>query len=205
MPIEGLPTEGQAQGEGQQSQPNTSDAAVNNTGANQSGAGTQTAQNTGATTSDLTQTPEFKAALTAAIKDKIPQLRRQLAKDISGDKDGEPSVADLQQQLLEEKAARQKAEARQTVRDYLTDPKHKMSLPTDSLNTVVKLVMLDLEYDKDGNPSNLKDAIESVKSSDPRLFTAAPSNINAGAGRDAATGPTNMNDFIRQQHAGRHN
>jgi hypothetical protein len=119
MPIEGLPTEGNAQGgEGAKPQTaNTSDATAQNTGAATTGAGTQTAQNTGANNVDVTQTPEFKAALTAAIKDKIPQLRRQLAKDISGEKDGEPGVADLQQQLNEEKTARQKAEARQTVRE----------------------------------------------------------------------------------------
>jgi hypothetical protein len=63
--------------------------------------------------------------------------------------------------------------------------------------------MADLEYDKDGNPSNLKDVIESIRSSDPRLFANTASNINANAGRNAQTGPVNMNDVIRQMHAGR--
>jgi len=67
------------------------------------------------------------------------------------------------------------------------------------------MVMQDIEYDDHGKPSNIKDAIESARSLAPALFVNSPSNINANNGNGNQTGPVNMNDFIRQQHAGRHN
>jgi hypothetical protein len=137
------------------------------------------------------------------IAKRLPSAVKAELKKLGGDTEGAATVEQLQQQLQEEKAARQKAEARQTVRDYLNDPKHKLNIPGESQATLVKLVMLDLEYDKDGQPSNLKDVVESLKTSDPRLFATTPSNINANAGRNAPTGPVNMNDFVRQIHAGR--
>jgi len=125
MPIEGLPTEGQAQGEGQQSQPNTSDATVNNTGANQSGAATDTAQqNTQA------QEPEKKFSQTDV--DRIVQNRLKSAvkaelKKLTQDGEG-VTVEELQRQLSEERTRTRAIEAREAVQDYLSDPKHKLNV-----------------------------------------------------------------------------
>lgn len=182
---------------------NTPDAAAQNTGAaTNAGAGTQTAQ-TGAQT-DITQSPEFKAALTAAIEAKIPQLKRSLAKSITGEKDKDGvDPNDLQRQLSETQEKLRSFEAKATIREHLSDPKHKLSVPADSLSGIEELVLARLEYGNDGKPSNLKDAIESVRSSFPRLFANSQTNINANNGRGQNPAPANMNDFIRQVHAGR--
>jgi hypothetical protein len=203
MPIEGLPTESSAQGQGQ-AQASTSDATAKNTGAAGAGAGTQTAQQTEAQT-DITQTPEFKAALTAAIEKKIPQLKKSLAKSITGEKEGEGSADtnDLQRQLSETQNRLRAFEAKTSVSEYLSDARHKFNIPAAEISGIADLVLTKLEYGDDGKPSNLKEAVENVKSQFPRLFANSGSNINANEGRNSPAGPLNMNDFIRQAHAGR--
>lgn len=201
MPVEGLPTtdNGNAQGgEGANktaaSTTNTPDAAVNNTGATPTGAATDTAQQTPA------QTPSEKT-FTQADVDRIVQNRLKSAvkaelKKLTGD--GEVTVEDLQRQLSEERTERQKLSARQSVREYLTDPKHKLNIPTDAVSEVEELVSAKLEYDDEGKPSNLKDVVESLKSRLPRLFANTQTDINANNGRNTSVGPTDMNAFVRQ-------
>jgi hypothetical protein len=194
MPIEGLPTEGNAQAP-------TPDAAVNNTGAANSGTGTQPAQQPEAQ-------PEPAKTFTQADVDRIVQNRLKSAvkaelKKLTSDGEG-VTVEELQRQLSDERTRTRAIEAREAVQDYLSDPKHKLNVRAENTRAIVKMVMQDIEYDDKGQPTNIKDAIESAKSLAPTLFVNSQSNINAGAGRDAATAPTNMNDFIRQQYAGRH-
>jgi hypothetical protein len=192
MPVEGLEPTAPAT-----PAPSTPDAGAINTAAPaQPATGTQPA--TEATEKTFTQ-----EQVNAMISKRLPSAVKAELKKLGGDPDGGPTVEQLQQQLNDEKAARQKAEARQTVGSYLDDPKNKLNIPSESRSTVVKLAMLDLEFDKDGNPSNLKDVIESLKASDPRLFANTPGSINAGNGRDNTAAPTDMNSFIRQVHASR--
>src|SRR5687768_387117 len=68
-----------------------------NTGAANAGAGTEAANSQAATQTDITQTPEFKAALTSAIEKKLPQLRKAIGKELSGEKEGQPAMEELQQ------------------------------------------------------------------------------------------------------------
>ena len=204
MPLEGTDTV-QAQAAADKAATSTaagtSAATAQNTGAT-SGAATQTA-NTEAQT-DITQTPEFKDALTKAIEAQIPQLKRSLAKSITGEKEKDGvDPNDLQRQLSDTQKKLQSFEAKAAVRDYLNDPKHKLSVPADAMSGIEELVHNRLEYGDDGKPSNLKDAVESVRSAFPRLFASSQTNINANNGRGSTPGPTNMNDFIRQVHAGR--
>jgi hypothetical protein len=193
MPVEGLPTENAQGGEGANPTTNTPDAAANNTGAAPTGAATQTA------TTEAQPEPEKK--FTQADIDRIVQNRLKSAvkaelKKLTGD--AEVSVEDLQRQLSEERTERQKLMARQSVRDYLSDPKHKLNIPADAISEVEELVSARLEYDSEGKPSNLKDTVESLKARLPRLFANTQSNINANNGRSTAPGPVNMNDFVRQ-------
>lgn len=197
MPIEGLPTENAQGGEGANTNANpstnTPDAAVNNTGAAPTGAATQTA------TTEEQPEPEKKfsqADVDRIVANRIKSGVKAELKKLAGN--GEVSIEDLQRQLSEERTERQKLMARQTARDYLTDPKHKLSVPSDALPEVEELVLARLEYDDDGKPSNLKDVVESLKTRLPRLFANTQSNINANNGRSNAAGPLNMNDFVRQ-------
>jgi ATP-dependent exoDNAse (exonuclease V) beta subunit len=202
MPIEGIATtEGNAQGE--VTQPATTpDAAANNTGANQSGAGTQTAQQT-----TEAQPPQTEAKFTQADVDRIIANRIKAGvkaelKKLSSDGDGN-TVEELQRQLSEEKTRTRGIEAREAVQDFLSDPKQKLNVRPENTRAIVKMVMQDIEFDDKGQPTNIKDAIESAKTLAPALFANTPSNINAGAGRNTAAGPTNMNDVIRQMYAGK--
>jgi hypothetical protein len=175
----------------------TSDETVQNTGAESSGAVTQTAQAEGSQNIDITQTPEFKAALTAAIEKKIPQLKKQIARDITGEKEGQPSVEELQQQLEATRKSLQGYEARAAIREYLNDPKHNITAPPEALGTIEELVLNRLEYGEDGKPANLKDAINTVKTTSPVLFVAHQGSLNGNNGRNSAQ-PVNMNALLRQ-------
>lgn len=162
-------------------------------------AGTQPANDSEAT--PITETPEFTAALTAAIEKKIPQLKRQLARSITGEKDDKTTGADDANNLqkLQEMEARIRTfEAKDTVHGFLTDVRNKLNIPADAVSGITELVLARLEFDDAGKPSNLKEATDSVKASFPRLFANQPSSVNAADGRQTTSGPVNMNDWIRK-------
>jgi hypothetical protein len=172
----------------------TPDAAVNNTAATTPGTGTEPATQA---QPDITQTPEFKAALASAMERKIPQLKRSIARELTGEKDGVPSVEELVRQLGEEKQARQGIEARETLRDYLSDPANKLTVKPTNMAAIVKLALPDLEFGEDGKPTNLQEAVNAVKTLAPDLFATSAGSINAGNGR-TVTVPRDMNSLLRQ-------
>jgi hypothetical protein len=176
----------------------TTDESVINTGETTTAAGTVTETQA---QPDITKTPEFKAALTAAIERRIPQLKAQIAKTITGEGEGVPTVTELQQQLTEAKAKAQGYEASAAIRDYVTDPKHKLSVRAENIRAVEKLVLAEIEYDDQGSPANLKEAVEAVRTYAPALFAQTNANINQGKTGESI--PNDMNAIIRQQHAGR--
>lgn len=180
----------------------TPDAAANNTGAaggQNAGAATDAATNNQATQTDITQTPEFKAALTRAIEKKIPQLKKQIAKDILGDADNAPSVQDLQSQLAEAQKKIRASETRDAIAGYVADPKNKISVKPTSMRLFTDAVALRVEYDDEGKPANLKEAIESVRRDAPDLFIQTQSNaFNGNAGNKNGAMPFDMNAAIRR-------
>ena len=199
MPVEGLEPTGQAaagQGQGQQTQAAASDATAQNT-ATQAAAGavTDTAQqNTQAQEKTFTQA-DVDRIIQTRLKSAVKAELKKLGGD---DTTGANGVEQMQQQLTDYQTRLQAFEAKATVRDYLTDAKNKLAIPSDALSEVEELVQRQLEYGDDGKPTNLKEAVESVKNRFPRLCTAPTSSINANNGRSNAPAPKNMNDFIRQ-------
>ena len=196
MPIEGLPTEGQAQGDADKGQQATTpDAAVNNTGANQPGAGTDTAQQTQAQTQDKT--------FTQAEVDKMFQTRLKTAvkaelKKLTGETEGTATVEELQRQLSDKDLRIRSFEARETVESFLTDGRNKLNVKPENVRGIQAIVIPSLQYDDDGKPSNLKEAIETAKVIAPALFANTPGSIDANAGRNGAPAASNMNQLIRQ-------
>jgi hypothetical protein len=181
---------------------NTSDATAQNTGAIQTGAGTDTAQQTQAQTEKtFTQADVdrmFQSRLKSAVKAELKKL--------TGENDNTPTVDDLQRQLSERDQKLRSYEARALVSDYLTDARHKLNVRPENIKAIEKLVIPDLEYDDEGKPTNLKEAVESVKSLAPTLFANTPGSINANEGRSqSAVVGQGMNGLIRQIHAGRYN
>jgi hypothetical protein len=193
MPIEGLPTESaNAQGgEGANAKAtatassagNTSDATAKNTGANaNTGAGTQAAQQQ----TEAQHEPEKK--FSQADVDRIV---------LAGENDGQPQVEDLQRQLSEQQGRVRSFEAREAVEDYLNDGRNKLNVQSENIKGILKIVVPDLEYDDNGKPTNIKEAVETAKSIAPALFinkTAA--NINQGQRQSSPI--SDMNALIRQ-------
>jgi hypothetical protein len=190
MPIEGIPAhEPTPKAEAQ----TTGDDQVKNTGATDTGTGTDTAQ----------QNQAQEKTFTQADVDRIVQTRLKTAvkaelKKLSSDDPDKPNVETLQQQLSETRQRAQAIEAREAVRDYLADPVHKLNVKASSVAAIVKLVTSDLEFDEDGKPSNLKEAIQSAKSLAPDLFANPSASINAANGRNNATPLRGMDALIRQ-------
>lgn len=177
------------------STPNTPDEAVNNTAANSTGTGTDTAQ-----PNQATQEPTFtQAQVNAMIAKRLPQAVKAELKKMSGDDDTKPNVDDLQRQLSDKDAKIRSFEAKDEVQKYIADGRNKLNIRPENIRGIEALVIPFLEYDDNGKPSNLKDAIESAKSIAPALFTNSTPNINAHQGNGQQTGPVNMNGFIRQK------
>jgi hypothetical protein len=191
MPIEGIPahtpeTKADAQ--------LTSDATVKNTGANAEGTDTQAAQKAEAqpeekrfTQADLDR--HLQTRLKAAVKAELKKL--------SADETDKPDVDELTRQLSETKQRAQAIEAREAVRDFLSDPNHKLNVKATSVAAIVKLVTPDLEFDDEGKPTNLKDAVNAAKNLAPDLFANSSASINANNGRVNATPTRGMDALIR--------
>lgn len=131
----------------------------------------------------------FQTRLKSAVKAELKKL--------TGETDGTPTVDELQRQLSETKTKAQAIEARESVRDYLADPVHKLNVKSENIAAIVKLVVPELEYDDDGKPSNLKEAVNAARIIAPPLFANTPGHINANEGRTNPTSIGGMNGMIR--------
>ena len=177
----------------------TPDAAAENTGAiSETGAVTDPANN---------QAQPTEKTFTQADVDRIVQNRLKSAvkaelKKLTGETPETPTVQELQQQLKDATTKAQTFERKEAVQSYLTDPKNKISVKAQDLTGVVELAAGFIQYDEAGAITNLKEAVEKVKSLAPSLFAGNPApNINQG--RTDSELPNDMNAFIRQQHAER--
>lgn len=177
----------------------TSDATAQNTAAQVSGAGTDTAQQTQAQTTEKTFTQaEVDRIVQDRIKSGIKSGVKAELKKLTGEGDGTPTVEDLQRQLSEKDTRIRSFEAREIVENHLLDGRNKLNVKPENVRGIQAIVIPLLQYDDDGQPSNLKDAIESAKAIAPVLFANTPGSIDANAGRNGAPATGNMNQMIRQ-------
>ncbi len=165
---------------------------------NDTGADTDTAQQNQARQEriDITQTREFKAALTAAMEKKIPQMKKQIAREISGESDGMPTVAELQEQLKSTEARARTFETKEQIRDFLTDSRNKTAVRPENMRSIEKLVFAEVEFDDSGEITNLKEAIDRVRSEAPSLFVSNTTQINGNTGRNQP-GIVDFNEQLR--------
>lgn len=188
MPIEGLPVATPAAPAAA-----TPDAAVNNTaGVADAGAETQAA-NQAEAQKEKTFT---QADVDRIIANRVKSGIKAELKKLGGEGEGAVTLEDLQQQLNDERTARQALEARQSVREYITDAQNQLNVRPENVAAIEELVNGRLQFEK-GKPTNLKEAINAVKSLAPALFTNQPSSINAAEGRKSTADVTNMDSWIR--------
>lgn len=195
MPVEGLEPQTQTDS----NSANTPDAAVNNTDAEntaRSGAATDTAKK-----EDQAQNEEKKftqADLDRHLQTRLKSALKAELKKLSGDGDI-ASVDELKKQLSETQAKARAYEARESVRDFLSDAENKLNIKAGNIPVIVELVERRLEFDEaTGKPTNLKDAIKAVKALSPDLFANIPASIDAVRRNGAPVG-NDMNAWIRQQ------
>lgn len=172
----------------------TADEQANNTGAQaqDSGAGTDTAK-----TDQATQEKTFtQAEVDAIIARRLKTAVKSELKKMAGEGEGQVSLEELQTQLSEKETRLRNYEARETINDFVADPKNKISVKPTSLRLFTKAVTDELEFE-DGKIANLKEAIEKVKSFAPDLFATSTGSINATAGRNAPAA-VDFNEQLRQ-------
>lgn len=189
MPIEGLPTSAPAA-----TAAPASDATAQNTGnADTTGADTQAANQSEAQKEKTFTQADVDRIIANRVKSGIKAELKKL-----GSEGGENAVTleDLQQQLNDERSARQALESRQSVREFITDTKNQLNVRPENVAAIEELVNGRLQFEN-GKPSNLKDAINAVKSLAPSLFANQPASVNAAEGRKSIGGVANMDDWIR--------
>lgn len=146
-----------------------------------------------------TNSPEFKDALTKAIQAKIPQLQKQarkdVAKELSGEKEGEPTVEDLKSKLTGLEAKVRVYEARDQLETFAGDKRNQITI--SNFRGVFKLIKDDLQYDDDGKVTNFKDVLASAKLEAPEFFRGQSSSIDAGNGSRQVGTMDSMNALIR--------
>jgi len=191
MPIEGIPAhEPTPKADAQP----TSDVTVKNTGADAEGTDTQAAQKAEAQKEEKTFT---QADVDRIVANRLKTAVKAELKKLTTDDEGKESVEELTRQLSETRQRAQAIEAREAVRDYLSDPVHKLNVKATSIAAIVKLVTPDLEFDEDGKPTNLKEAVLAAKTLAPDLFANSSASINANNGRNGATPTRGMDALIR--------
>lgn len=128
--------------------------------------------------------PEFKAALTKAITAKLPQLQKQaraaVAKELSGEKEGEPTVDDLKTKLASQDAQLRVFQARDQLETFVSDKRNQITI--NNFRGVFKLIKDDLKFDDEGNVTNFKDVLAAAKLDAPEMFRGQSSSIDAGNG-----------------------
>jgi len=128
--------------------------------------------------------PEFKAALTKAITAKLPQLQKQaraaVAKELSGEKEGEPTVDDLKKLNSDKDSELRRYRARDQVEDFVGDKRNQLQVR--NMKALIRYVEHQFEYDDNGKVTNLKELLASAKLEVPELFGGSSSSIDAGNG-----------------------
>lgn len=154
----------------------TSDEAANNTGNSQTGAGTES-QSTQATEKTFTQ-----AEVDAMFQKRLSKAVKAELKKLTGETEGSPSVDELTQRATQAETRLREFEAKDSVVDYLSDPKNRVNPRPENMRLITKLVVAELQYDEEGKPSNLKEAIAQIKGEAPQLFVPATGSANGGSG-----------------------
>lgn len=176
----------------------TSDGDGENTGeSNDTGAVTHTEQTEAQTEKTFTQSEVdamFQKRLKTAVKSEL--------KKAIGENSDAPTVEELQRQLLEANTKTRSFETRDAVQNYFNDAKNKISVKAVDLQGAIDAVEKFLEYDDDGNISNLNEAVRKAKERSSSLFAPTPTaSVNAGFGRGKTATVPNMNDLIHSAFA----
>lgn len=176
----------------------TPDAAENNTGGNVgAGAGTDAANNQGTTEKTFTQKEVdemFQKRLGKAVKS---ELQKEL-KRITGENENTPTVAELQQKLTDAQTISRAYETKDAIHSFINDGKNKIAARTENMRAIEKLVLAEIEYDDEGQPANLKDAVERVKTEAPTLFVIGNGSINGTSGIGRNVNAFDPDQYIRQ-------
>jgi uncharacterized phage infection (PIP) family protein YhgE len=147
---------------------------------------------------DVTLTPEFKAALTAAITAKLPQLQKQaraaVAKELSGEKEGEPTIEQLKTQITERDSRLRILEAKDQLETFVSDKRNQIQ--AGNLRGLFKYIKDDLQFDDEGKVTNFKEVLAQAKAEAPELFRGISSSIDAGNGARQAPA-ADMNAWMR--------
>lgn len=171
----------------------TSGGDGKNTQGDGAGAGTPTAQTPEKV--DVTQTKEFKDAVTAAVANKIPQLKKQIGKELAGEKDGQPSVEDLQRGVEEAQRNLRFYQARDQVEDYIADKRNNANIK--NVKAFCRYFKDDFTFDDEGKVSNLKDLYTRAKVETPELLGMVTGSADGAAGNGQVAVGADMNQIIR--------
>lgn len=133
--------------------------------------------------------------MTKAIENKLPQLRKAIAKEISGEKDGQPSVEELQRGKETAETSLRFYQARDAVEDFTADKKN--AAPIKNVRAFCRYFKDDFEFDDKGKVTNLKDLYTRAKLETPELLGTGAGSIDANAGANGQPGVQDMNALLR--------
>lgn len=180
----------------------TVDEQVNNTGAEaqqDSGVGTQPTEQQKTVHTEVTQTREktfTQADIDRIVKDRLSKAVKSELRKLTGETEGQPTVSDLQQQLKDTEQRARTFETKEQIRDFLLDSRNKTAVRPENMRSIEKLVFAEVEFDDSGEITNLKEAIDRVRSEAPSLFVTTTTQINGNTGRNQP-GIVDFNEQLR--------
>lgn len=169
------------------------------------------AQSQADTTSTQTQRDTQAESPDTAALDDLKKVRSEAASLRKRLKDAEAKLADLENAgksesdqiaakltAAEERATAAESRYRVAVgRAAVTDAATKAG--AISPKAVYALIRDDIDFDDDGEPTNIGDLIAQAKKDEPQLFRAAAGSADGGKGGPAADAKPNMNRMIADQ------
>lgn len=177
----------------------TPDEAAKNTGGAGSGADTDTAKNP-ADEKQFTKA-ELDAEVTKRISREITKRVNAELKKHGIDPDSGKTPEDWQRKAEDAESRARTLEAKETLFDYVDDPKHKVNLKPESRRLFWKLAKDELQFDDEGKPTNVREVVTAIKEEAPTLFVSSKGSVDAGVRGVTAAG-VDMNQLIRRS-AGR--
>jgi hypothetical protein len=153
--------------------------------------------NTDGETPEETFDPDRAKALIAKLRQEAKDAKR-LQKELDTIKGRDLSETErLKQELAardEELSSYRTRERERTAEAEVT----KASAGAIKTEAIWRIVRHDIEYDDDGQPTNVKRLVEATKREMPELFRSPNGSADGGAGQLGLSAQPNMNDLIRE-------
>lgn len=174
-------------------------ASENNTGASTNNTDSGNAEHSAALENEGEERRFTQADVDSIIARRLKKAVNAELKKLAGETESNPNIEELTKRAEQAEQRARIFETRETIQSFVMDARNKINARPTDLRAIEKLIFAEIEFDENGKPENLKEAIESVRRDAPSLFHTNNDSANGGAGMQTAKAATGMDSLIRSR------